>query len=317
MTLTHPAPAPTLTDDDIDRRVYAIADLIETATLGSGQTITFLGDGVEIAETVECANGRGLVPMAWQDGAVGGWLDTQLHDPTLDETLLPLIAGFAVAAAATRNAAHELCEFLTYQGKRLIDPHPTGSRFDNQPLLDVTLRYRATDGSRSWAEPTPKDLPVFAGCYPYVDVPEDEAAEIAEAVLASLACSGGPGGPNQTWEVWGGRSIGHTATFPDRDTGDLREWNWSPECLGDLMIPAAAIDRRSAIASTILCEAVRVAVESYVHEIAETVHIGGVRIFDPHPINPLTGNTYAQIDQIMPNLHWRISPLAHLPKATR
>jgi hypothetical protein len=205
--------------------------------------------------------------MCWDDQDLGEKVSTVVADPTVSDAELVDVAVLCAAKAAARNDVHELCEFFVVDGARVFDPHPHGRRYDDAPVtVDVfgpAERIPPWDGYR-----------FAAGELVEVEdrVVSRIAAELAERVSA---------GPLGRFEV-SGTQMSHVGVYPDRCSGELREFHWTREWACDVVV-ADAGNIAAATRSALVASMFMLAAESLVHEVAEWLTVDGARPFDPHP----------------------------------
>ena len=271
-----------LDDAEIDRRSAVARSVFERATFRPGTTIEFTY-AVEVTEIRPDRDTGEPTSMCWVAEDVGEWLHAQIADPALDDFDLERRAALALVDAVVANDVHEWCEFFHHRGVRVFDPHPNGRRWDTGPV-STSVRFR-DDPSRF-----PVDRPAV-GPVTYVASDPDLRAEFEE--LIATVCREVTFPEFGFWDHEGfepsHNGFFHRAVYPDRDTGLPTPYTWDREIIdvyeipADLTGPDATEARLEHLRAELLRDFVRTAAASITHEATEWLHIGGIRIFDPHP----------------------------------
>lgn len=303
-----PTPPCAITDTEVTARWGHVSDLIATATTRPGAAITVAGPFV-FTETVNCIHRNVPVDMEWEDHQAADMLARAVNDPTIPLAALADHTHLAAAATIIRNDVHELFEHLRYNDRPVVDPHPNNSRHP-APTVDVTVTATLDPDNpdlfarRRLSEPVPRAHATSPSEH-WIELDGNYAAGIARPVIAELNRSTAAAGGRHRFAI-DDEAIIHTAQYPDRDTGIDTDYTWSVPVLADLCVPDTG-DRAAATRSMIVSEAIRIAVGSIVHKVAEWLHFAGTRVYDPHP--RFAGGTLGQIDRLRPRLSWNASPL--------
>jgi hypothetical protein len=269
--------------------VLAVAAL-DAISYRPGVTLELVGCELHITERQRCIRRGTEVEMTWCDGEWGDWLFAKIADPQVADTDIAAVTCEAALRALVAADIHELCEHFRVDGNLVYDPHPNGGRFEVRTGVDVHVRIDDQPGPH---EP--------GGGYPYrhdtdrCEIDVDTARRIAARLCDRVTVG------DDRYTVHGNH-LTHIGHYPDRDTGETREWLWSREWFDSYSV-AEDGNPGAQLRSAICADMFALAVESTVHEAAEWFHFEGQRLWDPHP------RPHTQRDRISARIVLHAEPL--------
>lgn len=277
-----------------EHRYSTVARVFDRLGYRPGAAIALDGVAVTVTEAVPCALTGHRVPMRWDDEDQGEQLCALIGDEAVPDDQLESLAVRAALRAALANDLHELAEWFHLDGAQVYNPHPNGRRYDGEPFtahiyIDRNPPPAQWDPAQRWAEITPA------------------AARRAAEELCDRITVGGP--TQGRFETANGQ-LTHIGTYPDRDTGEAREWLWSVEPFYDYRVPAGG-NTAAALRARLIADMFDLAAQSAAHEAAEWLTLDGRIVFDPHP------DRYTQRDRVRVRLEHHTSALCRPAAAVR